>query len=605
MIMAMEDDAPSGGRREFIKAGLAASAAPLVITPRRTEAQTAPIVPPSPSTATFEWQIPLPIPEVLRQSSLSPEPTGPANLLGGECGRDTHPRWGEFYAMNPELYELRVREEDHIFTNAPGIPKQKIWGYGGTYPGPSIHARYGKPVMLRIKNELPLNHTGFGTPEISTHLHNLHCPSESDGFPGDFFSAAKSGPTLGAPGQFKDHFYPMVRAGYEDAPETFGDPNQSLGTLWFHDHCLDYTAPNVYRGLAAFYLCFDELDTGYEKVEDNLERGYTNALRLPSGKYDIPIVVQDKRFTPDGQLFWNQLDPDGVLGDQILVNGVIQPYLNVERRKYRFRILNGGPTRLYQLYFVLRTTGLAQQFQFIANDGNLLPAPLSSSVLRSPDGASPHGLRLGMAERADIVFDFSRFPLGTELLLINRLVQTTTRKPDKTLTSFAASHKLMLIRITENPAEPDTSRVPSLLRQLPALPSAAEIGALPVRNWVFDRSGGAWIVNGKLFDVNRTSAVIKKGATEIWDLRNPSGGWTHPVHIHFEEGRILERFDTDGNRVATLPQDRGRKDVYVLNPGERLRVLLRFRDYTGKYPMHCHNLAHEDHAMMVRFDIED
>ena len=599
----------NGGRRTFIKASVAATAAaaavPMVITSRKVNSQV--VIPPSPSTAAHAWQIPLPVPAPLTQAAaaLSPAPTGPANTAQGECGRDAHPTWGMHYPRVPDTYEVHVKEAMHKFTNSPNIPIQPIWGYDGVYPGPTVYARYGKPVLMRIYNDLPQNHVGFGTPEISTHLHNMHTPSESDGFPGDFYSETLAGPTLTQPGHFRDHFYPNVRAGFTNPAyaATDGDPNESLGTLWFHDHCMDSTASNVYRGLAGFYLLFDELDSGNENDSN------PQALRLPSGKYDIPIVIQDKRYDASGQLFWDQLSPEGIIGDKQLVNGVIQPKLTVEKRKYRFRLLNGGPTRNYEIYFIVKNGTTAQLFRYIANDGNLLTAPINSANLRSPNGASPSGIRLGVAERADIVFDFSPYPTGTEIIMINRLQQLNTRKPENTLLTAAAinstpalfDHQLMKIVVGGPPPTADLSRVPAVLR--PMTPTPTNLAGVPVRTWIFERNGGAWDINGRFFNVAEVRAAIPRDSAEIWELRNPDDGWTHPIHVHMEEGRLLSRTAQNGANIPISPQERGRKDVYMLHPGETVRVFLRFRDFTGKYPMHCHNLAHEDHAMMVRWDI--
>jgi FtsP/CotA-like multicopper oxidase with cupredoxin domain len=124
-----------------------------------------------------------------------------------------------------------------------------------------------------------------------------------------------------------------------------------------------------------------------------------------------------------------------------------------------------------------------------------------------------------------------------------------------------------------------------------------------VRTWIFERNGGAWDINGEFFNANLSRADVTRGSAEIWELRNPDDGWTHPIHIHHEEGRILSMTNAIGVNVPVPAQERGRKDVYMLHPGWTVRVFLRFRDHVGKYPMHCHNLAHEDHAMMVRFDI--
>jgi FtsP/CotA-like multicopper oxidase with cupredoxin domain len=148
---------------------------------------------------------------------------------------------------------------------------------------------------------------------------------------------------------------------------------------------------------------------------------------------------------------------------------------------------------------------------------------------------------------------------------------------------------------------PYVSRVPSILRPL-RQPTAAEITAAPVRRWLFERRNGMWAVNGEFLDVFSPRAVMRQGSAEIWELINPDNGWSHPVHIHFEEGIILSK-TRSGVSVPVPAHERGRKDVYVLGPAESKKVFLRFRDFLGKYPMHCHNLVHEDHAMMIRWDI--
>jgi FtsP/CotA-like multicopper oxidase with cupredoxin domain len=418
------------------------------------------------------------------------------------------------------------------------------------------------------------------------HLHNLHTPTESDGFPGDYFSAAKSGPTLNGPGQFKDHCYPNVYAGYHEFPKSAsnpvgGDKREALGTLWYHDHTLDFTAPNANRGLAGFYLLYDALDSGDEHDPN------PSALRLPSHPYDYPLAFQDKRFNADGIHVFNQLDPEGTLGDKITVNGIIEPVLKVARRKYRLRLLNAGPTRFYQFHLV-DAANVQRTFTYIANDGNLLPKPLLNR----------RNVRLGVAERADIVVDFSLYPLGTELYIVNRLQQTSSRGPSAVK---GPGTRVVKIIVDREPDEPDVSRVPSTLRPI-RRPTAAELAIAPVRFWQFARKNGLWTINDKLFSVNSPGAHMAQGSFEIWDLDNPSGGWSHPIHIHFEEGLILKRY-VSGQEVPVPGHERGRKDVYVLGPNQRVRIFIRFRDFSGKYIMHCHNMSHEDHAMMVRWDI--
>jgi FtsP/CotA-like multicopper oxidase with cupredoxin domain len=545
----------------------AALAAGSLSAPRTAAAKD---LPPGPATTPFVAELPAYAAKA-PVSALSTVPYAEAGV--GECGRYPHQAWTGFPPQ--KLYDLRVREEWHSFH--PELPTQKVWGYDGMVPGPTFVARYGEPILVRIHNELSPNIVGYGSPEISTHLHNLHSPSESDGFAGDYYSATKFGPTLTAAGEYNDHHYPNYCAG--------GDAREALGTLWYHDHRHDYTAPNVYRGLAGFYLLFDTIDSGNENDPNPA------ALRLPSGvgTYDIPLVFNDKQFDSSGYLYFDQFETDGFLGNKFCVNGKVQPYLKVARRKYRFRLLDGGPSRFYEFY--LTRSGVNQSVKHIANDGNLLPAPV---VVRK--------VALGPAERGDIVIDFSQYPLGTKLYLVNRLIQTNGRGPEGPLVNVRAANgdlvntgtQIMRFDVDREPDAPDNSRVPSVLRALPPI-NQAEV--VRTRRFEFDRENNVWTVNGQIFDPETPMISVKRGTAEIWTLV-AKGSWSHPVHIHFEEGRILSR-----NGVAPPVHERGRKDVYVLSPGEEVRVFLRFRDFTGKYMMHCHNTVHEDHAMMMRFDV--
>lgn len=525
----------------------------------------------SPRTTPFVERLPVYGPKSAVEELLPP-PVPVAT--GEECGREAHQRWAEFPAS--KFYELNVRQALHSFHR--DLPTQPIWGYDGICPGPTFVAKYGEPIIVRIHNNLPQNHVGFGSPEISTHLHNLHNGSESDGFTGDYYSPVKAGPTMSAPGKYKDHLYPNCLAGYDEYYETHGDPREALGTLWYHDHRMDFTGPNVYRGLSGFYLLFDEIDSGNENDSN------PRALRLPSGvgKYDIPLVFQDKRFNAKGMMTFDPFESDGFLGDKMCVNGKIQPFFEVERRKYRFRILDGSLSRFYEFYLIYG--GMNQAFTYIANDGNLLAAPLTMRKIR-----------VAPAERADIVIDFAQYPLGSKLFLVNKLEQLDGRGPSGKIQNPGT--QILRFDVKANPSVPDASRIPVSLREQPPIPSQEELGRLPRRVWEFDRNNGAWSVNGKLFDVHRISVKPRLGSQEVWVLRG-GGNWSHPIHIHFEEGRILSR----NGRLPPL-HERGRKDVYVIGPGEELRLLMNFRDYTGKYMMHCHNLAHEDHAMMVRWDV--
>ncbi|MDM0019120.1 multicopper oxidase family protein [Variovorax saccharolyticus] len=583
---------PDGSRRTLLKASIAATAAPLVLTSRNTEAQV--VLPPSRATTPWVDVLPAADTPLTALASLTPAPTVAANTAGGECGRAAHQRYAELVPAvvgTPKLYQLTAKENPAWVFNA-NYPPQPIWGYEGhtpgvvTTPGPTIHARYGESVIVRISNDLPAGHNGFGSPEISTHLHNMHTPSESDGYASDFYRLGVGGATLTQGGTFNDHFYPNIYAGYDEFPATKGDPREALGSLFYHDHTEGVTAPNVLKGLFGRYAIFDDLDTGDE----------TTGLRLPSGAYDYPLSFSDKRFDAAGNLVFDELNPEGVLGDKVVVNGKIEPVLNVQRRRYRFRLLNAGPTRFYEFYLQHQNRTTLYTYTHIANDGNLLPRALINQFR----------VRLAPAERADIIIDFSRFAPGTQVFLVNQLVQIETRQPT---VAQAPGTQLIKFIVGNNPPPPDGSdpalmtSTQKILRPLRDLPTPAEIAALPVRRWLFARNSGNWNINGQFF--NATAPMpnpIRKGAAEVWEFVNVDNGWQHPIHVHFEEGRILSRTT---NGVTTLPpvHEQGRKDVFILGPLMTMRVLFRFRDFTGKYLMHCHNLTHEDHAMMTRLDI--
>ena len=586
MLKILQTKAAKLSRRQSIQVGVATSAVGLLtskdfITSAHAKGGESGGQATAPFTTPFVVALPVYRAKV-PVSALSPPATKDLGL--GECGRNQHQRWGDWKPQ--KFYTLTVQQALHSFH--PELPTQTIWGYDGMLPGPTFVEQYGKAVIVRVINNLPANTLGYGSPEISTHLHNLHAASESDGYAGDYYSATKYGPTMTSYGAYKDHLYPNAYAGYDDPlyATTKGDPCEALGTLWYHDHRIDFTAANVYRGLTGFYLLFDEIDSGNEQDIN------PKALRLPSGvgKYDIPLVFHDKQFDSGGYLAFDQFASKGILGNKFCVNGKVQPFFQVERRKYRFRLLDGGPSRFYEFY-LSTGAGVNQSFAYIANDGNLLPAPLTMSKV----GLSP-------AERADIVIDFSKYPAYSKLYLVNRLVQTDGRGPEGPLVNVrgpdglltAAGTQLLRFDIGGDPSTPDMSQVPAALRALPPI-NMAEVAAN--RRFEFDKQNEVWTINNKIFDVDNPVAKPKRGTAEIWTLKG-KGSWHHPVHIHFEEGRILSR-----NGVPPPLHERGRKDVYVLQPDEEVRIFIRFRDFLGKYMMHCHNTVHEDHAMMLRYDI--
>jgi FtsP/CotA-like multicopper oxidase with cupredoxin domain len=331
--------------------------------------------------------------------------------------------------------------------------------------------------------------------------------------------------------------------------------------------------------MAGFFLLFNQFDTGDE----------TTGFRLPSGEFDVPILLNDKRFDPStGLLAFDLMNTDGILGDKFLANGKIQPFFQVRPRRYRFRLIDGGPSRFLQL-FLTDTNNLSAHNTFfqIANDGNLLPKPLQVE-----------SVRLGVAERGDIIVDFSKFA-GKSIYLENRLQQTDGRKPGSVLNAGQGDLIIRFDVVLPNVA--DNSQDPATITKFYSLPSTATAPRV-TRTFNFVRNNGQWMINGQLMDCNTTRFTVQKNSVEKWVLVNSSGGWQHPIHIHFEEHQILSR---NGVATASNSVEKARKDVTRLQFNETVELYFRFRDFKGFYPLHCHNLVHEDHAMMLKWAIDD
>jgi FtsP/CotA-like multicopper oxidase with cupredoxin domain len=213
-----------------------------------------------------------------------------------------------------------------------------------------------------------------------------------------------------------------------------------------------------------------------------------------------------------------------------------------------------------------------------------------------------------MAERLEVVFDFSSFPTGTELFLENRLPQSNGRKPDDGLRPQGSGNQLVKFIVTGDPPEPDNSQVPDSLRPFKAI-EPGEIAHAYRRRFKFERTDGAWAINGRFAgDLERPIATPMRGQPEIWTLENSSGGWWHPIHIHSEFFRVLKRNGsvptvTARNPVVAERDGLARRDTILLKGGDTVEVFLRFRDHLGPFVFHCHNMEHEDMAMMARFDV--
>ena len=580
--------------------------------------------PPSPPITPWLQPMPiLPIKTPVLPTQMTAGPDGPngvptqivppddTSLLDGATKRVNQQLWTvtnnggslTFGGLFPpqKFYQLDMKEAQQTFH--PSYEPTTVWGFDGQVPGPLIQARYGEPVLVRYQNNLPSVNVpqSFGIAEITTHLHNGHTPFESDGNPVDYFNSSADPRPL-SPLGFKDQHYPNVYAGYtalknastNSIATPAGDPHEALGSLWYHDHHLDFSAQNVYKGMFGCYNLFDALDSGNESDPN------PGALHLPSGKYDVPIFFNDFLFDQDFQLVFDLFDLDGILGDRFCANGAIQPFLNVDKRRYRFRLYNPGPSRWYQFALYDGTNFLP--FWQISTDGNLLPNAVQIT-----------SVRMGVAERVDIIVDFAKIS-ASRIYIVNRLEQVNGRGP----TGRILTPGTPIVQINIGSAVADPSVDPSgggsgvvgiALRALPD-PIFANLQALAakakVRNWTFDSgSDGTWVVNDRLFNPDVISADPAQESDEVWVIQNAGGEWSHPVHIHFEEHRPLSR-----NGKAPQPNtqvegtiDYARRDIVPLGPNDQVKVFFRFRDMQGRYVMHCHNVVHEDHAMMVRFDI--
>jgi manganese oxidase len=393
-----------------------------------------------------------------------------------------------------------------------------------------------------------------------------------------------------------------------------GDWHETMSTHWFHDHMFSFTSQNMYKGNAAMFNIYSGLDRGNEDIDDGVN------LRLPSGSakdwgnldYDVNLMLAEKAFDQSGQLYFDIFNFDGFLGDVMTTNFAYNPYFEVERRKYRFRILNGSVSRFFKVALA-NASGAAQPIIQIANDGNLLPAPVTLMSLDEQ----------GIAERYDIVIDFSNYSIGDKLHLVNLCEHEDGAKPAKDLSMSAALSggsadpcvgRFLEFRIVRNPAKPDNSRVPAVMIPNP------DLSSIPVareRTFVFGKGGkqpstdpitafvGPWGISTDGSDTlnadyRRISAAPKFGTREVWHLVNDGGGWDHPIHIHFEEGQILAR---NGSLANVKAAERGRKDVYRLRPDGSVTITMQFRDWGGMFMEHCHNTVHEDNAMLLRWEI--
>jgi spore coat protein A, manganese oxidase len=438
------------------------------------------------------------------------------------------------------------------------FPRTQIWGYNGVYPGPTFRQRRnGAYTVVRNTNSLPAS--------TSTHLHSSPTQPAHDGHPDDMtYSATSAAPDTsdfdGGKPYKPTHVYR-----YPNAQET--------RTMWYHDHGMHHTATNVYKGLVGLFIQDPSDD---EIAEFNLDQ-------LPQGDYDVPLIVADMQFDTAGRVAYDDKGHDSLWGNVILVNGYAWPKMTVDRTKYRFRVLVADLSRGYNFQLSAGDKGsAAPTVTCIGTEAGLLAKPVNVTSWRQ-----------GMAERYEFVIDFSNAKEDEKFTLKN-----TAADGDMGLVlQFVASGP----KVSSNP-------VPSKLNNYAF--GAGEAIAVNKRNprtFVFERSGGEWVINGLPWD-GRVAAAPKVGDTELWVLENKSGGWFHPVHIHLVDFHIVRR-----NGAPPFPYEKGWKDVVYVGPNERVELVMRFnpadnidtnKPVTGKYVMHCHNLIHEDNDMMTQFETQ-
>ncbi len=466
----------------------------------------------------------------------------------------------------PKTLRVAMREVHGTFHRDVG--PSRFWSYrdaskagvGGGLLAPVIEARAGEPLAIEWVNQLPakhflpIDHTlhGAGTdmPDVRTavHLHGAKVPSKDDGYPDDWF----------VPGQSRVCHYPL---------------EQEAATLWYHDHAMGVNRLNIYAGLFGMFLLRDALEDG---------------LGLPAGRYEVPMMLCDRDFTSDGMLFYPDSGIPGrpwvpeFLADAILINGKIRPYLEVEPRLYRFRVLNAANSRFFALSL---SDKLA--FQQIGSDQGLLAAPVEMQRLT-----------LAPAERADLLIDFSKHA-GGKVRLLN------------------AALEILEFRVSGVAASSTAKPLPKQLRTLARTPESNAIKTRTITlNEYQDKVGNPMVMllNRKNWHEPVTE-LPKLGTTEIWEFVNLTED-VHPMHLHLVRFQVLDRrvFDTYAylmhkqlkfQSAAQLPEahEMGWKDTVQCPSGMITRIIVKFEGYMGKYLYHCHILEHESNDMMRPFEV--
>ena len=447
-----------------------------------------------------------------------------------------------------QVYDLTMQNGITEFFEGYQTPTS---GINGSYFGPTLKMRDGVAVRINVTNTL-------GEPS-TLHWHGMHLPARMDGGP-----------------------HQIVQDGQTWSPEF--TVKQKAASLWYHPHLMGKTAEHVWRGMAGMVI-----------IEDD----ETDALGLPNsyGVDDVPVVLQDRMFSRDGRMDYGLSMHSrmmGMIGNIPLVNGTYAPYFEATTTKLRLRILNGSNASTYNL-----ALDDGQPITQIATDGGLLEAPVQMQVLQ-----------LAPAERAEIIVDVSA---GNAVTLHNIEVANTDSGGGMMgggmgggmmggENNNAQAFPFLEIRPAQNLQ--DSVSLPDRLAKMEWLNPADVVNTrrfdleMAMGPAAMMGSGNSHSINGKVMDMGRIDEVVKLGDTEIWELRNVSM-MPHPFHMHDVQFQVLDR-----NGQPPAPNERGRKDVVMVNSGEVVRIIMRFEDYSdpnSPFMYHCHILEHEDAGMMGQF----
>ncbi len=485
-------------------------------------------------------------------------------------------------------YSVRMREFEQRLHSQ--LSPTRLWGYNAQYPGPTIEARSGSPIVVDWHNDLPTTHLfpvdshihGAMAPAPAVravpHLHGISAPPSSDGLPELWF----------LPGHSVRYHYPNA---------------QPAAPLWYHDHALGITRLNLYAGLSGFYMLRDE-------EEDRMS--------LPAGEYEIPLMLQDKALDDHGQLIYAPSNDDGVklppgvwgpefYGAYPVVNGAIYPYLDVEPRLYRLRLVNAANSRFFRISFdrALQPTDAPKRVKFlqIGTDGGFLPKVVALEQLL-----------LGGAERADVLIDFTG--LEDQTVTLRNNASAPFPNLGMAVMEREAIYEMMQFRVRRPMSKqnvaftfPPVSRFPALV-----IPEGVVTRDLVIGEKM-DASGKSLGVriNEKGYD-DPVTETARLGDTEVWRFINTTED-AHPMHLHLVAFRIISRqgFDMSSWMGGTMklsgaprppqPNEQGWKDTAIVSPGEMLSILVKFSGFKGKFVYHCHMIEHEDNDMMRPFEV--